>query len=318
MNHPLDLNHQHLDERPVRMDLSPLKAALADVVAIPVTPFAEDGSIDTAVYRALLRRLLDGGVRIVTPNGNTGEFYALTPDERRTVTELTIEEVAGRATVLVGVGHDVPTAVAAAEHARDAGAEMVMVHQPVHPYVSQDGWIDYHRAIAEAVPGLGVVPYIRNPLLTGDRLAELADHCPNVIGAKYSVPDAARFGAFARDAGLERFTWVAGLAELYAPSYFAGGATGFTSGLVNVAPGVSMAMLEALRAGDYPAAMKVWEQIRRFEELRADRQSANNVTVVKEGLASLGLCRRDVRAPSRVLPEAQRAEVAEQVAGWSI
>lgn len=318
MNHQLDVNHQHLDERPVRMDLSPLKAALADVVAIPVTPFAEDGGIDTAVHRALLRRLLDGGVRIVTPNGNTGEFYALTPDERRTVTELTLDETSGRATVLVGVGHDVPTAVAAAEHARDAGAEMVMVHQPVHPYVAQDGWVDYHRAIAEAVPELGVVPYIRNPLLAGERLAELADRCPNVIGVKYAVPDAARFGAFARDAGLERFVWVAGLAELYAPSYFATGATGFTSGLVNVAPGVSLTMLEALRAGDYTAAMKVWEQIRRFEELRADRQSANNVTVVKEALASLGLCRRDVRAPSRVLPEAQRAEVANQVAGWSV
>lgn len=112
--------------------------------------------------------------------------------------------------------------------------------------------------------------------------------------------------------------WVAGLAELYAPSYFATGATGFTSGLVNVAPGVSLAMLEALRAGDYLAAMKVWEQIRRFEDLRADRQSANNVTVVKEALASLGLCRRDVRAPSRELPEEQRAEVAGLVAGWSI
>ncbi|OIK01750.1 dihydrodipicolinate synthase family protein [Streptomyces sp. MUSC 14] len=294
------------------------RAALAGVVAIPVTPFAADGSVDTGAHRALLRRLLDGGITTLTPNGNTGEFYALTPEERRQVTESTVDEAGGRAAILVGVGHDLPTAVASARHARGLGAGMVMVHQPVHPYVSAAGWVDYHRAIAESVPELGVVPYLRNTQLPGARLAELADHCPNVIGVKYAVPDAARFAAFARDAGLDRFVWVAGLAEPYAPSYFSAGATGFTSGLVNVAPAVSLNMIEALRSGDYPAAMKVWEQIRRFEELRAAHGSADNVTVVKEALASLGLCRRDVRPPSRALPEDERAEVAAIAAGWPI
>ncbi|MFI8288241.1 dihydrodipicolinate synthase family protein [Streptomyces sp. ms191] len=293
-----------------------LRTALADVVAIPVTPFTAEGELDTAAHRALLRRLLDAGVRTLTPNGNTGEFYALTPDERRRVTELTLDEAGDRATILVGVGHDVPTAVEAARHARAAGAQMLMVHQPVHPYVSEGGWVDYHRAIAEAVPELGVVPYIRNAALGGERLAELGEVCPNVVGVKYAVADAARFAGFARDAGLDRFVWVAGLAEPYAPSYFAGGATGFTSGLVNVAPSVSLEMLSALRAGDYPGAMKVWEQIRRFEELRAANGSADNVTVVKEALSSLGLCRRDIRPPSRELPESQRAEVAAIAAGW--
>ena len=296
----------------------PQRTALADVVAIPVTPFAADGSVDTGTHRELLRRLLGGGITTLTPNGNTGEFYALTPEERRLVTELTVDEAGDRAAVLVGVGHDLPTAIDSARHARDLGAGMVMVHQPVHPYGSAAGWVDYHRAIAEAVPGLGVVPYIRNAQLPGARLAELADHCPNVIGVKYAVPDAARFAAFARDAGLDRFVWVAGLAEPYAPSYFSAGATGFTSGLVNVAPAVSRNMLEALRAGDHPAAMKVWERIRRFEELRAAHGSANNVTVVKEALAALGLCRRDVRPPSRPLPEEERAEVASIAAGWSV
>ncbi|MFJ5708502.1 dihydrodipicolinate synthase family protein [Streptomyces sp. NPDC093105] len=300
------------------MTFETLRAALADVVAIPVTPFAEDGRVDSAAHRALLRRLLDGGVRTLTPNGNTGEFYALTPDERRSVTEATVAEAAGRAAVLVGVGHDLPTAVGAARHARDTGAHMVMVHQPVHPYVSESGWVDYHRAIAEAVPELGVVPYIRNPQLSGERLAELGAACPNVVGVKYAVPDAARFAGFARDAGLDRFVWVAGLAEPYAPSYFSAGATGFTSGLVNVAPAVSLEMLEALRAGDYGTAMKVWERIRRFEELRAANGNADNVTVVKEALASLGLCRRDIRPPSRELPEDARAEVAAIAGGWPI
>ncbi|MFF3514623.1 dihydrodipicolinate synthase family protein [Streptomyces sp. NPDC002573] len=294
------------------------RAALAGVVAIPVTPFAEDGSVDRDAHRTLLRRLLDAGITTVTPGGNTGEFYALTAEERRLVTELTMAEAGERAEVLVGVGHDVPTAVASARHAREMGASMVMVHQPVHPYLAPGGWVDYHRAVAEAVPELGVVPYIRAAQLPGARLAELADHCPNVIGAKYAVPDAVRFAAFARDAGLERFTWVAGLAEPYAPSYFSAGAGGFTSGLVNVAPALSLAMLDALRSGDHPGAMKVWERIRRFEELRAANGSADNVSVVKEALASLGLCRRDVRPPSTPLPEETRAEVAAIVAGWPV
>ncbi|WP_330461802.1 dihydrodipicolinate synthase family protein [Streptomyces sp. NBC_00820] len=292
------------------------RAALADVVAIPVTPFAEDGQVDRTACRALLRRLIDAGIKTLTPCGNTGEFYALAPEERRLVVELAVDEAGDRATVLAGVGHDLPTAVASARHAHALGVRMVMVHQPVHPYVSEAGWVAYHRAVAESVPGLGVVPYVRDPRLPGALLAELAGHCPNVIGVKYAVPDAARFAAFARDAGLDRFTWVAGLAESYAPGYFGAGATGFTSGLVNVAPALSLTMLEALRAGDHPAAMRVWERIRRFEELRAAHGSANNVTVVKEALAALGLCRADVRPPSSPLSGDERAEVAAIAASW--
>jgi 4-hydroxy-tetrahydrodipicolinate synthase len=297
-------------------DFTAQRDALADVVAIPVTPFTADDTLDTAAHRALLNRLLTGGIHTLTPNGNTGEFYALTPQERMAITELTCDEAAGRASVLAGVGLDLPTAIASAEQARAAGAQMVMVHQPVHPYVSQDGWVDYHRAIADAMPELGVIPYVRNPQLSGQLLARLGELCPNVIGVKYAVPDATRFAAFARDAGLERFVWIAGLAELYAPSYFAVGATGFTSGLANVAPSLSLELLADLRAGDWPAAMKLWERIRPFEDLRAAQQSADNVTVVKEALAALGLCRRDIRPPSHELPQEQRALVADLISGW--
>src|SRR5438445_121064 len=59
-----------------------LSQALRDVVAIPVTPYA-DGVPDCELYGALLRRLVEAGVRVLTPNGNTGEFYALNADERR-------------------------------------------------------------------------------------------------------------------------------------------------------------------------------------------------------------------------------------------
>lgn len=289
---------------------------LAGVVAIPVTPFTADGAVDWERHAGLLHRLVDGGAKAVTANGNTGEFYTLDPAEARRAARNTVEAVGDRATVVVGVGLDTASAIGAARHARDCGAHMVMVHQPVHPYVSAEGWYEYHRVIAEAVPEIGLVPYIRDARITGAQIAGLGDACPNVVGVKYAVPDPVRFAAVARDAGLERFTWLAGLAELAAPGYFAVGATGFTSGLINVAPKISLALHAQLAAGRYPEAMRIWELIRPFEELRAADSSADNVSVVKEALAQLGLCRREVRPPSRTLPRPVRDHIEAILAGW--
>ena len=134
------------------------------------------------------------------------------------------------------MGHDLPTAISSASHARAAGARMIMVHQPVSPYLSAEGWVDYHAAIAEAVPDLGVVLYIRDPKIGGRHIRELGKRCPNVVGRQVRGQDMVQFAGVARDAGLARFTWLAGLAELTAPGCWAYGAQGFTSGLANVAP----------------------------------------------------------------------------------
>jgi 4-hydroxy-tetrahydrodipicolinate synthase len=301
-----------------------LKDALATVVVIPVAPMRPDGSVEWGTYADLIRRVVDAGITVITANGNTGEFYALTPAEARTGTEQAVRAahseagLGGHADVLAGVGHDVASAIDAARHARDAGAEMIMIHQPVHPYQAAEGWVAYHQAIADAVPDLGVVLYVRSERVTGAQIAELGARSPNVIGVKYGVKDATQFAAVARDAGLERFTWLAGLAEPYAPGYWAYGARGFTSGLANVSPSVALSLLGALRTGDAGGAMDTWELIRPFEDLRAADGAADNVSVIKEALAQLGLCGRDVRPPSRPLPEPQRQLVTEILQSWSL
>jgi 4-hydroxy-tetrahydrodipicolinate synthase len=291
-----------------------LAERLATAVVIPVTPFADDGGVDAGCYAKLVARLLDGGVTAVTPNGNTGEFYALAPAERRFVLETCAGVAAERAVVVAGVGFDVQTAAADARAARDAGAHAIMIHQPVHPYVSPAGWVDYNAAIAAAVPELGVLPYLKSRAITGGHIAELADRAPNVIGLKYSVDDPVHFAAVRADAGGDRLLWIAGLAEPYAPSYWQAGARGFTSGLANVAPQVSLDLLTALRAGE--GVQEAWLRVRRFEELRARAGSADNVAVVKEALHQRGLCRRDVRPPGHVLGPDAAAEVAAAIAGW--
>jgi 4-hydroxy-tetrahydrodipicolinate synthase len=65
-------------------------------------------------------------------------------------------------------------------------------------------------------------------------------------------------------------------------------------------------------------AMAVWRRVKAFEDLRARRNAANNVPIVKEAMAQLGLCGRTVRAPISEVPEAERAEVAALLASLGL
>jgi 4-hydroxy-tetrahydrodipicolinate synthase len=300
------------------MNWRPLQACLSGVVAIPTTPFGPGGGIDEAGYQRGIRRLVEGGISTLTPNGNTGEYYALSRAEAAAVTRLALEAADRDTAIVVGVGHDLDSAREAARDAQTAGAGMIMIHQPVHPYVSVDGWIEYHRAIASEVPDVGVVLYVRNEAIPGSALARLGESCPNVIGVKYAVPNPAHFSAVAADAGGGRFTWVAGLAELSAPGYFALGATGFTSGLANVDPATSLRLWRALTDRDQDVVQEIWNRVRPFEELRSVQGNAYNVSVVKEALCQLGICARDTRPPSSSLPLEMRAKVARLLELWNL
>jgi 4-hydroxy-tetrahydrodipicolinate synthase len=141
----------------------------------------------------------------------------------------------------------------------------------------------------------------------------LVDSCPNVIGVKYAVPNPQLFAAVVQEADPDRLAWVCGLAEGWAPFFWIGGARGFTSGLVNVWAARSLEMLHCLEVDDYTGSMRIWVQIKPFEDLRARRDNANNVSVVKEALAQLGVC-----APISDLPGGERAEVAAILAAWDL
>jgi 4-hydroxy-tetrahydrodipicolinate synthase len=219
--------------------------------------------------------------------------------------------------VISGIGFDIATAEAMGRFAAAAGVDGVMIHQPLHPFQSAGGWVTYHRQIASALPDTAIVLYVKDPIVTGAMLRELVDACPNVVGVKYAVGDVTRFAALVDMFSSGELAWICGLAEPWAPFFWVAGASGFTSGLANVDPRISLEMLRCLRGGDYDAAMRVWRSIKPFEDLRARRKSANNVSVVKEALAQLGLCDRRVRPPLQTLDAAERDEVTSILAGWA-
>lgn len=282
---------------------------LRTIIAIPVTPFDDRGDIDLDSYKGLIKVLIEGGITAITPNGNTSEFYSLSQDEGRRGVQACMEAASDRAVVMPGIGHDIASAVKMARSAERMGAEVVMVHQPVHPFRSTVGWIAYHEAIADAVPNLALVPYIRDSSISALMIGELANKCSNVVAVKYAIPDPLRFAAAVDGVEQDRLVWICGLAESWAPFFWIVGARGFTSGLVNVAQSQSLRMLHNLEEGNYQAAMDVWREIKPFEELRARHDNANNVSVVKEALCQMGLCSRSVRPPITDLVDRERDEV---------
>ena len=72
------------------------------IFAVTVTHFQENGEIDYAACAKHINWLIESGVHGLLPLGATGEFSALTLEERKAFAEFAMKEVAGRVPVIIG------------------------------------------------------------------------------------------------------------------------------------------------------------------------------------------------------------------------
>jgi 4-hydroxy-tetrahydrodipicolinate synthase len=298
------------------MEPQQLKARLAGVAAVTITPFDDELALDETGLRRVVRHLDDGGVDTIVALGGTAEYYALTPEERRHISRIVLDE-AGTAPVIVSVGLDAAGAADAARQAERDGAAGIMVHQPIHPYIHAEGYADYYRTISSAV-SVGVVAYIRDANVSTELLGEITS-IDNVVGVKYAVNDVRRFGTIVNQLdGEVDVTWVCGTAEAWAPYFWLAGATGFTSGIANFAVHESLALRDALRAGDVELVRSLWRRLRPVEDLRSRWNDANNIAGLKAGTALRGWTGEAIRPPLRQLPAPEKDELAGILKSWGL
>ncbi|GAA1551760.1 dihydrodipicolinate synthase family protein [Kribbella lupini] len=101
------------------------------LVPILATPFLPDGSLDLPSLRRLTEFQLASGVDGVAVLGMASEAFALTAEERRTITREVAAVVGGAVPLVVGVAAtSTVTAVEQAEAAAVGGANAVMVLPP--------------------------------------------------------------------------------------------------------------------------------------------------------------------------------------------
>ncbi|WP_275786437.1 dihydrodipicolinate synthase family protein [Pararhizobium gei] len=289
-----------------------VRQALTGISGVPVTPYAADGSVDIVKLKSLIEKMAAARVHNLMAAGNTGEFFTLSLDEVRLVHRATIEAAAGKSLVSAAVGRSLVEAKALARDAIIAGADAIMGHHPMDPFAGPSYQSKYFLELADSCT-VPVIAYVRSDTFSIADFRKMALH-ENIAGIKFASGNLMLLADVIRSTKDAPAIWVCGLAEGWAPAFYAMGARGFTSGLVNVFPERSHAIHRALEAGDYATARNLIDEIAGFESMRTKYLNGANVTVVKEALGMLGTDVGPVRVPGvEALNDQERESLREIV-----
>ncbi len=280
------------------------------VYAVPCTAFTEAGEVDEAAMRKHLRFLLDeGGVHGVIPTGSTGEFAFLSPEERRMVVEITIDEVADDVPVIVGAaGVSTRETIAYAQSAQEAGADGVMVVSPYYGHPHEEELYRHFKDLAESIdipvmlynnPGAAGVD-ITPPLVA--RLAELE----GISAIKESTGEMQRVAEIMRLCG-DDIEVLCGCDTL-PMEMFAMGVQGWVAAPSNVVPKQCVALYELVAVNrDFESGMKLYFKL--LPLFSMFESTGKYVQLAKAGLEMLGTPIGPPRQPLLPASDEERARL---------
>ena len=263
------------------------------IVAL-VTPF-RNGAIDEDALQSLVDWHVGQGTHGIVPVGTTGESPTLSHAEHERVVEVVIEATARRLPVIAGAGsNSTSEAISLGRHAKQAGADAILVVTPYYNKPTQAGLYAHFRALHDAVdlplliyniPGRSVVD------MTVETMAELA-RLEHVVGVKDATCDLVRPLLTAQACG-DDFCQLSG-EDGTALAFLASGGHGCISVTANAAPRLCAEMHEAWQRGDAAGALALQ---RRLTPLNKALFIETSPAPVKYALARLGRCGAAVRLP---------------------
>lgn len=233
-----------------------------------ITPFDEEGRVDTDRLSDLVRFQISKGTEGIYPCGSTGLGPAMGVEERKAVAEAVLNSAHGRVPVVVQVGSaDTASSVALAKHAEHAGADAVASLTPYYYKPGEKAIIRHFESITEAV-SVPVFAY-NIPQFTGNNLspgtvAEMAKKGV-VAGIKDSSRDLLQLIDLI-EAVPDEFVVMNGTEE-YALYAIMGGADGLVSGGASALPELFKSLVVAQRGGDYGAAVQAQATIQKVKDL---------------------------------------------------
>ncbi|MCZ7480854.1 dihydrodipicolinate synthase family protein [Rhizobium rhizogenes] len=217
-----------------------------------VTCFNEDETINYEATRAQVRRQVAAGNNIMCA-GTNGDFTALTHEEKIRLTEEVVDEVAGRAKVIVNAGMPATFETIQLAKAFDRiGVDGIAVITPFFIACTQDGLIRHFSTVADAVETptyLYDIPARTQNHIEPETARKLATH-GNIAGIKDSGGAQQTLEAYLQVAKeMPGFEVYSGPDHLVLWS-LQNGAAGCISGLGNAMPDVLAGILNTFNAGN--------------------------------------------------------------------
>ncbi len=289
---------------------------LRGIIPPLATPLHPDETLDEAGLRRLIRKLLGAGIHGIFILGGTGEGVYVTDEVQRRAIEVTADEVAGRAPVLVGVT-DLSTAraVARGREARQRGADVLVSMVPFFRPATQEALYDYFRGLAEGADApvmLYNIPYAVPTNIKEETIARLAEH-ELIVGMKDSDNPSHVSRVLMLTAG-RNFRLLCGIEHDFTAGMMMG-AVGGTLATANIWPAMTVRAYDAGAAGNWPQAIAEQRQVNAFTELA---YKVPFIPATKYALSLQGVCGETCTSAFRPLTDEEKQIIRDYLGSYGL
>ncbi len=288
-----------------------------------LTPRTAEGELDLASLKNLIEHLITGGVSGIFVLGSSGEVPYMTNAERELALKTTVETVAGRVPVIVGINEQTTARVIdEAQRLLAIGGEAIVV---TSQYYALDNAIEEERHFREIAAAVDVpvfaydVPVRTKQKLNVPLLTKLARDGV-IVGVKDSSGDDVSFRLLAQATrDIEGFSLFTGH-EVVCDGAMLSGAAGIVPGLGNVDPAGYKRLYDAAVAGDWAAARAEQDRLADlfnivFVETATVSSGAAGLGGFKTALEMMGVITSNKMAlPMESLDDAERERIRPIVA----
>jgi 4-hydroxy-tetrahydrodipicolinate synthase len=229
-----------------------------------MTMFDQDGNLDEAATLAHWKWLASQGIHGLVIAGTSGEFIALTREERQRLFELAVREFKGKLPILAGTGHySTKLTIEISQKAQDAGIDAFIIIMPYYQSPPKPAILEHYRIVRRHTD-LPIMLY-HNPRnsasveLAPSEIAQLVDE--DVVHMVKST--------FESVVPVHDLVYLVGdRVPIFYGSFLSAyegllaGAHGWISGILNVAPSQALAMFNAIKVEkNIKKAFSIWMNI---------------------------------------------------------